>query len=120
KNGKVQLIDSIEMVHVVGGDKVVKNIGAQGPFVSSVSGTGKAKFQKVPAGEYTLVIVSANTKSMPDMEKFNHSDLEKYFSPENESARIGMKLAEFQNIKVQTVTLDEGDDSELSHDFGFT
>ena len=120
-NTKLSLIVEIQNVYICG-DKVARDLSQHGAFVTSVSGTGKAKIQKIPAGKYDLIIISANTNEVinDDLQRNSQNILSTHFSAETETARISLRLAQYKNISEQPVTIEDGDDLELSKDFGLT
>ena len=83
---------------------------------AKVSGSGKAKFNKIAAGKYTCVIQSNRTNNygMDGMISATAGMLGKYFT--GDLKQVGTH----KRYHIQDVEIEENDETEISHDFGVT
>jgi len=84
----------------------------EGVYAGIVGGDGKTLIADVPAGSYTMIIISKNTNDHPDVAKLTERQLERYFKV-GSSARV-------HKVHITDITVPSGEETEYSHDFGNT
>jgi hypothetical protein len=85
----------------------------RGAYYGVVGGDGKLVFDRVSPGQYTVVIISENTKNLPGTVD-NKPILSRWF---DEVSVIG---AGFNKVHTAEIELRTGEEFNASHDFGLT
>lgn len=89
-----------------------KKLRESGIYLGMVGGDGKALLDRVPPGNYEMIIISNNTKSTPASAKFKDQRLSLYFDSE---VHVGLR-----NVHMDEITITSGEEYEYSHDFGLS
>lgn len=100
------------------GVAVKEQLSQDGIFIETVNGQGRAVFNRVPVGQYTCAIQSKNTKAYQERAELTVNIMKYYFECNGFGTEVYSKIIE--NFKTKDVTVDEGDEIEVSHDFGNT
>lgn len=95
-----------------------EQLSQDGIFIEKVNGQGRAIFNRVPVGQYTCAIQSKNTKAYQERAKLTVDIMKYYFECNDLSKELHSTI--IKNFKTEDVTVDEGDEIEVSHDFGNT
>lgn len=88
-----------------------EKIAEKGAYIEVVGGDGKAAFNRVKPGNYTLVVVSSNAKENPEIDKLEMKVLERFFQEPNTL---------FRKVSTAKIEVVPGETFEKSHDFGLT
>lgn len=82
-----------------------------GAYMVYAGGDGRAVFNRVIAGEYTMIIISKNTEDLADTWEISQKILSRYFDGD-------IKI--YNKMHIGEIDVYSGDTVEYSHDFGYT
>ncbi len=110
--GRVPYDDIAPNVASMGFDQRKENLRRLGVYAAVAGGNGLAVIGNVPAGDYTLIIISRNTKDRPQVSTLAEQQLRKYLD-KGDSARM-------HKVHIEEISIGPGEGADYSHDFGTT
>jgi hypothetical protein len=88
----------------------------RGVYVGIVGGNGTVVITGVPAGDYSLVLVSNNTTGYPQM----FESAERILNHYADNSTLVHSIVVLHKINFEDITVEAGEELEISHDFGIT
>lgn len=93
-------------------------------YTAKVDGQGNYKFNRVPVGEYKIIVVSKETtdgSAFDDIDSYYiHLSNQVYTCLKKDNIKSLSKFIGYKKFEVETIDVYEDDDTDFSHDFGVT